>query len=97
VQIDVKGVSSVLKDDWYGRRSTMVVPYSSTESVNTIPLKREGEKDTLLYFRQVRAGGCPMVPRAIKCIPGILQPHAPYSNLFTSSSDFCCSDTPSAC
>ena len=36
----------------YSPRSTVVVPYSSTESVNTVPLKDGHEKETLLYFRQ---------------------------------------------
>ena len=48
----------------YSPRSTVVVPYSSTESVNTVPLKDGHEKETLLYFRQgalsqTSAAGCP--------------------------------------
>lgn len=48
----------------YSPRSTVVVPYSSTESVNTVPLKDGHEKETLLYFRRgalshTEATGCP--------------------------------------
>ncbi|CAL8469510.1 g9051 [Coccomyxa elongata] len=43
----------------YSPRSTIVVPYSSTESVNTIPLRPDGEKESLLFFR----GKCdPAIP-----------------------------------
>ncbi|EIE21518.1 hypothetical protein COCSUDRAFT_66927 [Coccomyxa subellipsoidea C-169] len=43
----------------YSPRSTIVVPYSSTESINTIPLRPDGEKESLLFFR----GKCdPAIP-----------------------------------
>ncbi|CAL5229778.1 g13167 [Coccomyxa viridis] len=35
----------------YSPRSTVIVPYSSTESINSLPLKEGHEKETLLYFR----------------------------------------------
>ena len=35
----------------YSPRSTIIVPYSSTESVNSLPLKEGHDKATLLYFR----------------------------------------------
>ena len=35
----------------YSPRSTIIVPYSSTESVNSLPLKEGHDKETLLYFR----------------------------------------------
>ena len=35
----------------YSPRSTLVVPYSSTQSLATIPLRAARDKDTLLYFR----------------------------------------------
>ncbi len=35
----------------YSPRSTVIVPYSSTESINSVPLKEGHEKETLLYFR----------------------------------------------
>jgi len=35
----------------YSPRSTVIVPYSSTESVNTVPLKEGPDKESLIYFR----------------------------------------------
>ena len=35
----------------YSPRSTVIVPYSSTESVNSVPLREGHDKETLLYFR----------------------------------------------
>lgn len=35
----------------YSPRSTVIVPYSSTESVNTVPLKEGHNKESLIYFR----------------------------------------------
>lgn len=40
-----------LKERVVHGRSTIVVPYSSTESINTIPLRPDGEKESLLFFR----------------------------------------------
>ena len=36
----------------YNPRNNVIVPYSSTESINSVPLKQGHEKETLLYFRQ---------------------------------------------
>ena len=35
----------------YNPRNNVIVPYSSTESINSVPLKQAHEKETLLYFR----------------------------------------------
>ena len=35
----------------YNPRNNIIVPYSSTESINSVPLKQGHEKETLLYFR----------------------------------------------
>ena len=40
----------------YNPRNNVIVPYSSTESINSVPLKQGHEKETLLYFRQDSQG-----------------------------------------
>ena len=42
----------------YSPRSTVIVPYSSTQSVNTVPLKAGPDKGTLLYFRRASCSLC---------------------------------------
>ena len=43
----------------YNPRNNVIVPYSSTESINSVPLKQGHEKGTLLYFRQESQGISP--------------------------------------